>query len=49
MIYKEKLRLAHEESKCRFANEWPLLNKKYLVLELLGKGGFSEVYRVYDL
>ena len=26
-----------------------LLNERYLVLELIGKGGFSEVYKVFDL
>lgn len=28
---------------------WPLLNKRYQLVSLLGKGGFSEVYKAYDL
>ncbi|KAK2570247.1 Serine/threonine-protein kinase tousled-like 1 [Acropora cervicornis] len=27
----------------------PTLNQRYLLLNLLGKGGFSEVYKGYDL
>mmetsp|Transcript_4946 Transcript_4946/g.8677 ORF Transcript_4946/g.8677 Transcript_4946/m.8677 type:complete len:549 (-) Transcript_4946:23-1669(-) len=29
--------------------EYPLLNKKYQLLNLIGKGGFSEVYRAFDV
>lgn len=28
---------------------WPVLHGRYLLLSLLGKGGYSEVYRAYDL
>lgn len=41
-----------EEKNSRFGsgkNKWPLLNKRYQILKLLGKGGFSEVYYAYDL
>ena len=29
--------------------KWPLLNNRYQVLSLHGKGGFSEIYKVVDL
>lgn len=27
----------------------PLLNERYQIISLLGKGGYSEVYKAYDL
>eukprot|EP01087_Luapelamoeba_hula_P017125 TRINITY_DN5377_c0_g1_i1.p1 TRINITY_DN5377_c0_g1~~TRINITY_DN5377_c0_g1_i1.p1 ORF type:complete len:687 (+),score=82.33 TRINITY_DN5377_c0_g1_i1:320-2380(+) len=30
-------------------NNYPILNERYMLLNLLGKGGFSEVYKSYDL
>jgi hypothetical protein len=40
-----------EEEKCRYGSgrskeRWPVLSNRYLILSLLGKGGYSEVYRV---
>ena len=37
---------AEDESQYR---SFPTLNNRYLLLELLGKGGFSEVYKAFDL
>ncbi len=37
---------------CRATSEheaWPVLHGRYLLLSLLGKGGYSEVYKAYDL
>lgn len=28
---------------------WPVLHSRYLLMSLLGKGGYSEVYKAYDL
>eukprot|EP01102_Stenamoeba_stenopodia_P007793 TRINITY_DN2198_c0_g1_i1.p1 TRINITY_DN2198_c0_g1~~TRINITY_DN2198_c0_g1_i1.p1 ORF type:complete len:773 (-),score=121.37 TRINITY_DN2198_c0_g1_i1:107-2425(-) len=44
---KETKRIA-DEDRSRFNNH-PLLENRYLLLSLLGKGGFSEVYKAYDL
>lgn len=27
---------------------WPILQNRYQLLSLLGKGGFSEVYKVFE-
>lgn len=45
--YKEMRRFQEEETS-KF-NTFPILNGRYLMLKLLGRGGFSEVYRAYDL
>lgn len=55
LIIKEKK--LNEEEKSIYAQKsnlneygpWPILNTQYQVLSLLGKGGFSEVYKVFDL
>lgn len=41
----------NEESQSRYGGvnskeKWPILSNKYLILSLLGKGGYSEVYKV---
>lgn len=45
--YKEMRRFQEEETS-KF-NTFPVLHERYLMLKLLGRGGFSEVYRAYDL
>eukprot|EP00347_Sterkiella_histriomuscorum_P019462 403341542 len=51
-IYQFKQRLLENEEK-RIRDEMQILDKeksgKYLILSLLGKGGYSEVYKAYDL
>lgn len=43
-----EMRRIRDEDGSRF-NNFPILNKRYTLLNLLGKGGFSEVYKAFDL
>jgi tousled-like kinase len=54
--YKERIvleaedrRLTEENKSTYMKKNWPILNKRYLILSLIGKGGYSEVYKAYDL
>jgi len=56
--YNDEIRYHHQcINSCRYSramietNEraWPLLSERYQLLSLLGKGGFSEVYKGFDL
>ncbi|XP_013606450.1 PREDICTED: serine/threonine-protein kinase TOUSLED-like isoform X1 [Brassica oleracea var. oleracea] len=46
-LIKEMKRIRDEDGS-QF-NHFPVLNCRYALLNLLGKGGFSEVYKAYDL
>ncbi|XP_010535773.1 PREDICTED: serine/threonine-protein kinase TOUSLED-like isoform X2 [Tarenaya hassleriana] len=46
-LIREMKRIRDEDGS-RF-NNFPVLNGRYALLNLLGKGGFSEVYKAYDL
>ena len=46
-LMKEMKRIRDEDGS-RF-NNFPVLNSRYALLNLLGKGGFSEVYKVRTL
>ena len=42
----------NQENRCTFSQKkegWPLLGGRYQIVGLLGKGGYSEVYKAYDL
>lgn len=43
-----ELKRLRDEDSSKFGNH-PILNNRYLLLELLGKGGFSEVFKALDL
>lgn len=47
-IHIKELRRLNDEQKSSF-NDFRVLKDRYILLHLLGKGGFSEVYRAYDL
>ncbi|KDD75352.1 protein kinase, partial [Helicosporidium sp. ATCC 50920] len=46
--YIRDLKRVRDEEASRFAQH-PVLNERYLLLDMLGRGGFSEVYRALDL
>ena len=54
VLFQEELtRITEEESSNYWGkskeNQYKILNEKYLLLSLLGRGGYSEVYKAYDL
>lgn len=47
-LHIREMKRIHSEDTSRF-NDHPVLNSRYLLLSLLGKGGFSEVHKGFDL
>eukprot|EP01125_Pyxidicula_operculata_P012921 TRINITY_DN4254_c0_g1_i2.p1 TRINITY_DN4254_c0_g1~~TRINITY_DN4254_c0_g1_i2.p1 ORF type:complete len:443 (+),score=84.12 TRINITY_DN4254_c0_g1_i2:988-2316(+) len=48
LLHIRETKRIRSEDLSRF-NNYPILNEKYILLNLLGKGGFSEVYLGFDL
>ena len=56
LLNKDKILLSSEdkrlkeETNCYYnKNNWPTINNRFQILSLIGRGGFSEVYKAYDL
>lgn len=47
-LIHRSLKRVRDEDSSRF-NGQPTLNGRYVLLQLLGRGGFSEVHKAYDL
>ncbi|KAL4222100.1 Serine/threonine-protein kinase tousled-like 2 [Mactra antiquata] len=47
-LHIRELKRIHNEDNSRFKDH-PTLNERYLLLNLIGKGGFSEVHKGFDL
>ncbi|XP_052246853.1 serine/threonine-protein kinase tousled-like 2 isoform X2 [Dreissena polymorpha] len=47
-LHIRELKRIHNEDSSRFKDH-PILNERYLLLNLIGKGGFSEVHKGFDL
>ncbi|XP_037546970.1 serine/threonine-protein kinase tousled-like 2 [Nematolebias whitei] len=47
-LHIRELKRIHNEDTSKF-NDHPTLNDRYLLLHLLGRGGFSEVFKAFDL
>eukprot|EP00794_Sanderia_malayensis_P003299 gene3299-3782_t len=47
-VHIREIKRINSEDHSRF-NHHPTLNDRYLLLQLLGKGGFSEVYKGFDM
>ncbi len=48
LVHLREVRRVHSEDRSPFSNR-PTLVKKYKLQKLIGKGGFSEVWKAYDL
>ncbi|CAD8073629.1 unnamed protein product [Paramecium sonneborni] len=51
LLFLKELKLEYDELHAKFksVDQYPVIGERYILLSLLGKGGFSEVYKGYDL
>lgn len=54
ILYQQEFKRTRDEEHSKYCgihskNQFTVLKDRYLILSILGKGGYSEVYKAYDL